>query len=380
MVAISELPSIRTSSFGPINSATMRSGVAPGLQQICSPANPDRWIQVSDYPPLSVFNCTSCGASGDGPLEYHKSNPGKWGSVFVWIYCLRCMAAFGTINGDVLRTYKASPKPNSPTARVQFEGLDRRVGNGALSSPIACPTRTPSDSGELIKLPHHRGSNTVVTPPTTPSGISSNIPSNQMQHTAHDPFMSVKFPASRGSGTLGFANLSTGLNTTAGVEIADDSGSEVGSPLTRVAKRKQNLKIIVQMMDCEVVTMGLSVTGSILQFTDLPELLRSHLQLTTTTRALELLVAPGGSWSPFGSKDSRALNPRVETIYGRIVSSKPASPHEVLVLASDSEDRQEEEEEEEEATVPAKRRRTSADTKAKGRATVAKKTRARKSD
>ncbi|KAH7091774.1 hypothetical protein BKA62DRAFT_676851 [Auriculariales sp. MPI-PUGE-AT-0066] len=368
MVAISELPSIRTSSFGPINSATMRSGVAPGLQQICSPANPDRWIQVSDYPPLSVFNCTSCGASGDGPLEYHKSNPGKWGSVFVWIYCLRCMAAFGTINGDVLRTYKASPKPNSPTARVQFEGLDRRVGNGALSSPIACPTRTPSDSGELIKLPHNRGSNTVVTPPTTPSGISSNIPSNQMQHTAHDPFMSVKFPASRGSGTLGFANLSTGLNTTAGIEIADDSGSEVGSPLTRVAKRKQNLKIIVQMMDCEVVTMGLA--APLASAAD-----HYHSGSRATGCAGRLL-------EPFWSKDSPALNLRVETIYGRIVSSKPASPHEVLVLASDSEDRQEdeEEEEEEEATVPAKHHRTSADTKAKGRATVAKKTRARKSD
>ena len=83
-------------------------------------------------------------------------------------------------------------------------------------------------------------------------------------------------------------------------------------------------------------TLPLEIEYNMLAWGNLPVLIRNHLQEQATCRALEMLSEPKGSWIPFGFTDSSYIQSNVEKLYGRVVSSKPASPQEIIVLATDT--------------------------------------------
>ncbi|KAH7063002.1 hypothetical protein BKA62DRAFT_679712 [Auriculariales sp. MPI-PUGE-AT-0066] len=170
---------------------------------ICLPVKTDSRIRVSEYPPLPSLCCTSCGARGDGPLEYHKSNANKWGSSFVWIYCMRCMAAFGNIMRNELRTYKSSPKQGSPTALLRSQqpgnGLSNKVPlHGVVKSfqPRGGLSLQPGNGAEPTKAAEGQQSD-IFTFPSTSAGALRPAPRRQLSMSdSPAKFMEMKFPTS----------------------------------------------------------------------------------------------------------------------------------------------------------------------------------------
>jgi len=81
--------------------------------------------------------------------------------------------------------------------------------------------------------------------------------------------------------------------------------------------------------------MPFKIDNDIVYWDDLPELIRTHVQSPTVPRALELLIA-ANPWTPFGHADSLVIPAAVGTIMARVVSGKPKSPHEVIVLPDDT--------------------------------------------
>ncbi|KAH7097349.1 hypothetical protein BKA62DRAFT_675155 [Auriculariales sp. MPI-PUGE-AT-0066] len=354
MVAVSDLPTI-TSRHDVAAFPQFGQGI---FRPICSPSNPDNWMKVTEYPSLDALCCTSCGARGDGPLEYHKSNAEKWGSTFVWLYCLRCMSAFGTIIGDMLRTYKSSPKDGSPTFRLR---KSQRPAVGRSVPPLSYPDAV-SSSGPTSK------SDTATqevcgSPPKTPSPLERNSAARRL---SRGPFMNVTFGSSPD-----FSNFAprTKLSPSqsACVDETQDKPNKAGK-----SSGPRTFELSVQTMDCEVFNLMITLEKNTISWADLPEVIRSHVQSGVIPRALEIIVNPGDIWKSFGFSDSRGVSARTETIFGRVVSGKPSPPHDIIVLASDSES--------EDPEPPTKRRKAAKPLTRGAAATAASKKKARKSD
>jgi len=145
---------------GPSHMVAGNMRLEQGNVPLCSPTDPDTWVTLDQAPGLDALCCTSCGARGSPHITYQQSNVARWGASFFWVHvrrhglfrmkliemqCHLCLSAFGTLIGNVLRTYASVPKENSITARAAKE---RR---GSVSSGPEPPV-TPRGKSNVSAL------------------------------------------------------------------------------------------------------------------------------------------------------------------------------------------------------------------------------------
>ncbi|KAH7100811.1 hypothetical protein BKA62DRAFT_672571 [Auriculariales sp. MPI-PUGE-AT-0066] len=356
----------------------------PGSHFLCSPYRVDVSIQLGEPPSLRMVSCTSCGASGDGPLQLHKSNFTKWGASFLWLYCVQCTSAFGTFKNGLLQTYRSTPKDNSTTGRLIRVQSEPMVPFGQILppsnrvNPQMVPRRSIGNPAQTAIPPSSpaKSSHPAPTTPATPSSTMSTQKSRfYVSPASREPFMNVRMPA----GDSSTASTPSGKVTADGTG-GDSSDEDLSPGKITPTRGRREIQINIQMQvrpianstaagkqlnarrqNLEVHCLPMLTSGSTLKWNDLPQLIRDHLQSSQSRRALELIPRPGASWQPFGFASVVAINPRAEIMFARVVSSTPMSPHEIIVLEdSDSDVKQvseEDDDEEEKDEPPAKRRR-----------------------